>query len=202
MSEDHPTVVFDTDCVLCSGMVAFILKHERDHALHFLGAWSSDGVQTAARYGFTRADLHETFLFIRDGTALTRSDAGLAVLRHLRAPWRWLTSLGVVPRRLRDAAYGLVARRRYRWFGRRADCTIVPPQHAHRFIGVRSGDWRAQRRLACARRVVPVTYQRRKLIEIPVMSLLWGWIETFCLLPLLVIVNPAEKPAPSTDVTM
>src|SRR5262249_43771593 len=127
MSQGPPTIIFDTDCVLCSGMVAFVLKHERDHVLHFVGAWSPEGLAAAARHGFSKADLEGTFLVIRDGTALTRSGAGLEILDHLSAPWRWLTSLRIIPEPLRDGLYSFVARRRYRWFGRRENCTVVPP---------------------------------------------------------------------------
>lgn len=130
--------MFDTDCVLCSGMVRFVLAHERDHAIQFAGAWSPEGLDLAARHGLTRADLNETFLFVTDGRALTRSDAALALLGHMRAPWRWLRAVQVLPRSVRDALYTYVARRRYRWFGQRTDCTVVPRAQRGRFIGVRS----------------------------------------------------------------
>lgn len=133
-----PIIVFDTDCVLCSGLVAFILNHERDKALRFAGAWSDEGGVLAERHGFSRADLDETFLLIIGDKALARSDAALAIAGHLAAPWRGLVALRLVPRPLRDAVYGLVARHRYRWFGRRTACTRVPPDERHRFIGVPS----------------------------------------------------------------
>ena len=132
----RPVVVFDTDCVLCSDVVAFILAHERDRNLCFAGAWSREGLELAARHGFTKSDLNETFLVIVEGRALAKSDAGIAILRSLKAPWRWLAVLRLVPRGLRDAAYSSVARRRYRWFGRRKDCVVVPRGERHRFLGV------------------------------------------------------------------
>ena len=138
MTADRPVVVFDTDCVLCGGMVLFVLAHERAPELRFAGAWSDEGLALAARHGFSRPDLDETFLVLSGGRVLTRSDAGIEILRHLRPPWRWLAAaLAAFPRPLRDAVYGFVARRRYRWFGRRADCAVVPPGERHRFIGVR-----------------------------------------------------------------
>ncbi|MCP1548365.1 MULTISPECIES: thiol-disulfide oxidoreductase DCC family protein [Methylorubrum] len=135
-----PTLVFDTDCVLCAGMLRFVLAHERDQSLHFMGAWSGEGLDLVARHGFTEADLNGTFLLIQDGRALTRSDAALAVAGHLKAPWRWCRVFGIVPKPLRDRLYGLVARYRYRWFGRREDCARVPPDQRHRFHGVRPAD--------------------------------------------------------------
>jgi predicted DCC family thiol-disulfide oxidoreductase YuxK len=133
-----PAIIFDTDCILCSGMVAFVLAHERDKKLSFVGAWSNEGLALAAEYDFSRQDLNETFLVIKSGIALTQSDAGIAVLKHLRAPWRWLMVLRFCPKPIRDAVYRVIARHRYRWFGRRENCTLVPPAERHRFIGVKS----------------------------------------------------------------
>lgn len=136
MKVDGPTVVFDTDCVLCSGMVAFVLAHEQAPVLRFAGAWSSEGLALAAMHGFSRSDLDKTFLVVCGGKALMRSDAGIEIMRHFRAPWRWAAVVAAVPRPLRDVVYDFVARRRYRWFGRRQDCIVVPPAERHRFIGV------------------------------------------------------------------
>ena len=139
---NEPVVIFDTDCVLCSGMVAFVLKHERDPRLCFAGAWSEEGGRLAASHGFSAASLHETFLVIEGGQAFTRSDGAIAIARLLRAPWRWLAVCRLVPRSVRDGVYDVVARHRYRWFGRRENCTVVPPHQRYRFIGV-GGDQRA-----------------------------------------------------------
>ena len=132
-----PIIVFDTDCVLCSTMVRFVLAFERDRSCRFAGAWSDEGLALAARHGFSRADLNETFLVLIEDAVLTKSEAGIELLRHMRAPWRWFSALQVIPRPVRDAAYSFVARRRYHWFGRRENCTVVPPGESGRFIGVR-----------------------------------------------------------------
>jgi predicted DCC family thiol-disulfide oxidoreductase YuxK len=138
--ETRPIVVFDTDCVLCSGMVRFVLAHERGPDLLFAGAGSATGVALAERHGFTQADLDDTFLVIEEGRALTRSGAGIAIARRLRRPWRWLAMLRVIPRPVRDAAYGFVARHRYQWFGRRPSCLVIEPRHRHRFLDISTGD--------------------------------------------------------------
>ncbi len=134
--EDDPIVLFDTDCVLCSGMTAFVLAHERAPALRFAGAWSAEGLAPAARHGFTRGDLDRTVVVVAGGRALIRSDAALEIARHLRAPWSALLLTRGVPRPMRDLAYDVLARNRYKLFGRRKACMLVPPGQAHRFIGL------------------------------------------------------------------
>ena len=135
-AEDEAIVVFDTDCILCSGMVAFILGHERNQSLRFIGAWSDEGLQLAARHGFTKSDLDETFLVIVGNVATSRSDAGMQILLRLKAPWRLFAALAIIPRPIRDRVYSFVAARRYRWFGRRKNCVVIPPSQRHRFFGV------------------------------------------------------------------
>lgn len=131
-----PIVVFDTDCVLCSGMVAFVLKYEESRTLRFAGAWSAEGLKLAAQHGFSKSDLNETFLVVINDKALSRSDAGFEILSHLRLPWRFFVIGRFFPRILRDEIYTFVARRRYSWFGRRENCVVVPECERDRFIGL------------------------------------------------------------------
>ncbi|MCW2389594.1 putative DCC family thiol-disulfide oxidoreductase YuxK [Sphingobium sp. B11D3B] len=128
------TIIFDTDCVLCSKWVHFILAHERDQGIMFVSAWSPHGLAVAARYGLNEAELQRTYLVVDDGLGLTRSDAGLALLRHLKPPYSWLRALRIVPRPVRDYVYVLVARNRYRWFGKVDRCFVPPEAMRHRFI--------------------------------------------------------------------
>ena len=130
---DPVTVLFDTECVLCSHWVRFLLAHEADDRIRFIGAWTATGLVIAARYGFTRADLERSYLVVERDRALLRSDAGIALLRCLKVPWRWLTLLRLVPRPIRDGVYDIVARNRYRWFGRLDHCIVPDPATRRRF---------------------------------------------------------------------
>lgn len=127
-------MIFDGDCVLCSGTVQFVLRHERKPELQFTTTQSKAGRAIAARHGIAHDDLDMTFVVIDGDRALVRSDAALRVASMLRSPWRWLGMLRVVPRPLRDAAYSAIARRRYRLFGRRDACFLPTPEQRHRFV--------------------------------------------------------------------
>lgn len=75
-----------------------------------------------------------TFVLVEDGRPFLRSEAAMRLARHLRAPWRWLALTRVVPRFARDWVYDLIARNRYRWFGRTEACMIPMPSVASRFL--------------------------------------------------------------------
>ena len=126
---------YDGTCALCHGAVRFVLARDPEgRAFRFapLDGAAFRAVATDER----RASLPDSIVLATDdGRLLTRSDAVLHILGRLGRGWRVLARLGrLVPRGLRDAAYDLVARVRYRVFGRKDDaCPVIPPALRSRF---------------------------------------------------------------------
>ena len=75
-----------------------------------------------------------TFVLIADGRSYVRSDAAIRMARYFRGPWKLLGAIKVFPRPIRDWAYDLVARNRYRLFGRFDACMVPTPALKARFI--------------------------------------------------------------------
>jgi predicted DCC family thiol-disulfide oxidoreductase YuxK len=83
-----------------------------------------------------RANLSKSMVVqTHDGSLLIRSTACIHVLRRLGGGWKVIAAFtAAVPRPLRDVVYNLVARSRYRVFGRRDSlCPVVPPDLRARF---------------------------------------------------------------------
>ena len=129
----HPLVLFDGVCNLCTGVVRFVIERDPDARFRFAPLQSELGRALQQRHGLD-PDALTTFVVIDVDGAATRSTAVLRILRGLPAPWRWLYPLRAIPRPLRDALYGLVARNRYRWFGRRDTCLVPTPELRSRFL--------------------------------------------------------------------
>jgi len=127
-------MIFDGVCVLCSGGVRFVLRHERNAELVFATTQSATGQALASRHGISPEQLDVTFVLVDGDHAYVRSDAALRVAEHLKAPWRWLSALRIVPRPIRDAIYSAVARRRYRLFGKYDSCMVPATDQRHRFV--------------------------------------------------------------------
>ena len=135
MPEDNQTIViFDTNCVLCSGGVRFFLQHERSNSVQFASSRKEAGIRLAAEYNLSEEDLDLTFLVIQNGQALTKTDASLALVKHLKAPWNFAGVFRLVPRPLRDALYDIVARNRLNWFGEQQDCFLPTAEQRRRFL--------------------------------------------------------------------
>lgn len=131
--DSAPVLVFDGHCVLCSASARFVLRHDRAGAFRFLAAQSPLGQALYVHFGLDPAALASVLLLDR-GRPWTRSDAALAALRRLGGPWAVLAWLRLIPRPLRDGAYDLIARHRYRLFGRRAACDLPDPARTPRLL--------------------------------------------------------------------
>ena len=114
MSDERATILFDGECNLCLGAVAFIRRHDRVGKFNYVPLDSPE-----ARRLLDAEDCGCDTLHLFD--AAGRHDRSSAVLRiagDLGFPWSVFKILKMVPRSLRDACYDFVARRRKRWFGR------------------------------------------------------------------------------------
>jgi predicted DCC family thiol-disulfide oxidoreductase YuxK len=76
----------------------------------------------------------KTFVLIADGKPYVRSDAAIRVSRYFGGAWKLLGAVEIIPRPIRDWAYDIVARNRYRWFGRVDTCIVPTPELRARFI--------------------------------------------------------------------
>ena len=126
-------VIFDGVCRLCTCSVTFILRHETDQTLRFAPLQSPAGMHLMQEFGIDPAQM-KTFVVIADGRAYVRSDAAIRVSRFLRGAWKLLGLVKIIPRPIRNCAYDVVARNRYRWFGRLDTCTVPTPELEARFI--------------------------------------------------------------------
>jgi predicted DCC family thiol-disulfide oxidoreductase YuxK len=116
-------IVFDGICHLCSGWIRFLRRHRIDPPFQLIPMQSVAGKELLLEYGIDPED-PATFLVLDDGLRFTESDATIHVIVSLGGVWLMANLVRVVPRRWRDAIYRLLARNRYRWFGRRSACYL------------------------------------------------------------------------------
>jgi predicted DCC family thiol-disulfide oxidoreductase YuxK len=126
-------VLYDGTCILCSSWFHFVAK--RDHVRRFLFTpiQSDFGRALALRLGIDPVN-PQTNAVMLDGKVYLFSDSALAVLSVLPR-WKWARVLRLVPRSLRDPFYRVVARNRYRWFGRHEQCDMGGLAYRDRVIG-------------------------------------------------------------------
>lgn len=141
MTDPRPVVLFDGVCNFCNATVRWTAARDPAARLRFAPLHTP-----AAHRAITLADpdtdidaLPDTIVLVDEAGVHTASTALLRIARHLRFPYPALSLAAVIPRPLRDAAYRLFARNRYRWFGRSEECPLPPPDFAARFLDQEEG---------------------------------------------------------------
>ncbi|SRR5260370_33594846 len=147
----HPIILYDGVCGLCNRLNQFVLRRDPDAIFRFASLQSPFAARILTRHGGDLQDLDTVYVVVNhdltkhdvtkethaDERLLSRSDAVLFVLKQLGGIWKLLgLFLQVLPRPVRDAAYCLVARNRYRIFGRFETCMLPSPEYRDRFLDI------------------------------------------------------------------
>lgn len=132
-----PLLLFDGECGLCDRAVRFALARDGAGALRV--APLAGATAARVRAALPVPDVDSVVVLERDAQGrprvLVRSDAALAVLRRLGAPWPAVAAVAaLVPRALRDVGYRIVARTRFAVFGRVAACELPRPEWRARLL--------------------------------------------------------------------
>ena len=119
---DDDVILYDGVCIFCSRWVRFVIARDTDRRFRFTPIQSGYGTRLARAFGIDPDD-PDTNAVVHGGVAYMKSDAALTVLSHLPG-WGWTRTLFAVPKPLRDAVYSLIARNRYRIFGKYETCFV------------------------------------------------------------------------------
>jgi predicted DCC family thiol-disulfide oxidoreductase YuxK len=133
-----PVVLYDGVCGLCNRLNRFILKRDRRNLFRFAPLQGRFARQVLERHGKDPRDLDTLYLVLDPGRPseriLWKARAVLEILRNLGGVWKLSAVLRVLPARLLDRLYDLVAKYRYRIFGKLESCPIPAPGEREKFI--------------------------------------------------------------------
>lgn len=131
--KDHPIILFDGICNFCNGAVNFLIRQDKQAVFRFAALQSEAGQRLSAEHQIPKEGF-ESFVLIQSGKAYQKSTAALKVLNSLPWYWKELQVLWIIPRFLRDAIYDLIAKNRYKWFGKKQACMVPTPEIKSRFL--------------------------------------------------------------------
>jgi predicted DCC family thiol-disulfide oxidoreductase YuxK len=133
-------VLYDGVCGLCNRLVQFLLKRDRRDRIRFAPLQSAFAGPPLRQRGFDPLDLDTVYVIMDHGQpterVLARSDAILYVLRQLGGIWNIARLGSLLPRRVRDGIYQVVARNRYRVFGRHDSCLLPEEKYRRKFLDI------------------------------------------------------------------
>lgn len=134
MSKTQQDIIFfDGVCNLCSNTVQFIIKNNSHKDLRFSSLQSDFAHEKLKKHPIDLQKVDRIY-FLTRGQLLSQSDAILAIFARLDGIYPYLSYLKFIPSSLRDWGYQFIAKRRYRWFGKKDTCMIPSPELKSRFL--------------------------------------------------------------------
>jgi predicted DCC family thiol-disulfide oxidoreductase YuxK len=129
----QPIVFFDGECNLCNKSVQFIIRKDKKKRFLFASLQGKHGQELLKKNNLP-PDAFNSFLLLEGKRLYTRSTSALRVLKHLGGGWKILYGFIVLPKFLRDPVYNIIARNRYKWFGKKDECMTPAPGLKERFL--------------------------------------------------------------------
>lgn len=133
-SGEFPVILFDGFCNLCNASIRFILKRDLKDQFRFAPLQSPAG-QSLLHKVAPDDPTQESIVLVIEGKVIRESTAFLKILTRLPG-WRWAGIFLLVPPRIRDGLYRFLAKRRYRWFGKRDQCMVSSSEWQDKFLEV------------------------------------------------------------------
>lgn len=123
-------ILFDGVCNLCNNSVQYIIRNDPGERFVFASLQSEIGQSLVEKYSLQNED---SIILLRNSKSYTKSTAALQIARYLKGT-KWLYGFIIVPVVIRDFIYRILARNRYRWFGKKEECMIPHPSVMKRFL--------------------------------------------------------------------
>lgn len=126
-------LLFDGVCNLCNSIVQFTIERDPKGKFKFASLQSESGQALLNKFGLPTNNF-DSFVFISGDKYFLKSSAGLHVLKELGGFWKLFYVFIIFPRPLRDFVYNIMAKTRYKIFGKRDTCMIPTPKLKQRFL--------------------------------------------------------------------
>ncbi len=125
-------ILFDGVCNFCNDWVNFIIEQDSKNHFKFTPLQSEIAEKLLAKYNVDKET--DSVILIEDGKAYTYSTAALRIARNLDGIWSLFYNLLLVPKFIRNFFYKILAKYRYKLFGKKDECMIPTPEIRRKFL--------------------------------------------------------------------
>jgi|TARA_B100000768_G_scaffold177137_1_gene190862 predicted DCC family thiol-disulfide oxidoreductase YuxK len=128
----HKIILFDGLCNLCNTSVNFVIRNDKKGVFRFAPIQTNFGESTLKKYHINTKDTDSIILIDKDKYYI-KSTAALYIAKELAGAYPLLFCFMIVPKFIRNLIYDLVAKNRYKWFGKKVSCMIPTPELKDKF---------------------------------------------------------------------
>lgn len=133
LPKNNTILLFDGVCNLCNSWVQFILPRNKSQSIIF-GSLQSESGQKLLKENRLPHKEFDTLIVIDQGKVYKKSQAVFFLIKQLDFPWPLFSIFRIIPRCISDRVYDLIARSRYKVFGKLDQCMIPDENVKDRFL--------------------------------------------------------------------
>lgn len=131
--KENPVILFDGVCNLCNCAVVFIINRDRSARYKFASLQSETAKKIISEFSIS-PDTIDSIILVENGKYYIKSTAAIKIGMKLGALWPLVYIFMWIPRAIGDYLYDVIARNRYRWFGKKQQCMIPSKEIENRFL--------------------------------------------------------------------
>ncbi|RPI63850.1 MAG: thiol-disulfide oxidoreductase DCC family protein [Ignavibacteriales bacterium] len=131
--QNYSVILFDGVCNFCNYWVNFIIDHDKQNVFKFAALQSEKGEELLDKCNLPIGDF-DSFILIADDKVFKKSSAAFEIAKHLNGWPKILIPLSILPPTLTDFIYDLVAKNRYKFFGKKDSCRIPTKEEKSKFL--------------------------------------------------------------------
>lgn len=133
LPENKKIILFDGVCNLCDSSVQFIIKHDKKDVFRFVALQSELG-QKIIEYIGINSTIDSMILYLPMTAYYTKADAVLLIAKELSGSVSFLYYLRYTPKLIKNSIYDFIAKKRYKWYGKKENCMIPIPDILNKFL--------------------------------------------------------------------
>lgn len=126
-------ILFDGVCNLCNNSVVFIIKRDKKDVFRFAAIQSDEGQKLIKDHDINTSKT-DSIILIEENQCSVKSTAALKIAKHLKGAYPLLYGFIILPTFFRNWVYDIIAKNRYKWFGKKDNCMIPTPELKSKFL--------------------------------------------------------------------
>lgn len=133
MEANQKIVLFDGVCNFCNSSVNFIIDHDKHNRFKFAALQTEAGQALLKKHNLPTEDF-DSFILVDGDRYYKKSSAALHTVKEFPGLWKLLYVFIIIPPFIRDIFYNILAKNRYKWFGKRDECRMPTPELREKFL--------------------------------------------------------------------
>ena len=134
LSHKHPIIFYDGVCILCNKFIQFVNKFDKGDSFRFIALQDESGQIVRDRLDLHSVGKYETVILMHKAKTFELSDVSFEVFKILGWPFKGLLIFSILPNKILNMVYSIIARNRYKLFGKSEACIIPTGSLKDKFL--------------------------------------------------------------------